>query len=227
MSNFELPDFSAIPDPLAAHRSPPPAPAPPAPAQVELGPTRSTTRRRRLIAVAVGFGWLFLVQLLIGIRSDVPPWIMLLHAGVPTALGALALYLALRPGKVGVGPSVRSVAVFALIATATFAGAALVTPCATQTMGYVEGSLLCGDITVLIAVIPLAIIAWAQRRSFVAGAGYRSALLGASVGLAAAGMQALHCIESDRYHVLFGHGWPVLAMAAAGYLLLRKRLAAG
>jgi hypothetical protein len=227
VSQVDLPDFSAIPDPLAAHGSAqtPATSVAPAPPREAVGPTRSAVIRRRLAAVALGFGWLFLVQVVIGLRSGVPMWIMALHAGVPTALGAVALYLALRPGKVGVGPSARSVITFGVIGAATFSVAALATPCATQTMGYVEGSLLCGDITVLIAIVPLAAIAWAQRGTFVAGAGFRSALLGASVGFAAAGMQALHCIESDRYHVLFGHGWPVIALGLAAYLLLRKKLA--
>ncbi|NUP08795.1 MAG: DUF1109 family protein [Polyangiaceae bacterium] len=226
---FDLADFASIPDPLAKPaRSAPPGPVPaaaPAPvAPSEVGPTRSTLHKRRLIAILVAFSWLFAVQIFIGIRDDVPAWIMVLHVGVPTLLGSVALWLAVQPGRVGLGPSMKAVAGFVVAAAVVFGVASLCTPCLERGLPLVQNSFLCGDWIMGIAIVPLAALAWAQRRSFAAGWGFRSGLLGISVGFTAAGMQALHCAHSDGMHVLLGHGWPVIGMGLLGYFLLRDRL---
>lgn len=225
--SFDLRELASIPDPLEGRIRPASAnesAVVPTPVNAEVGPTRTMLRRRRLFAVVLGFAWLLAIQIAIGIRPDVPGWIMALHVGVPMLLGAIALWLAVHPGPVGLGPSVKSVAAFGVGAALVFGVASLCTPCLESGVVLAESSFLCGDFIMAIAVVPLIAIAWAQRRSWAAGVGFRTALLGSAVGFSAAGMQALHCPHSDGLHVLFGHGWPVVALGLVAYLLLRKKL---
>jgi hypothetical protein len=223
VTGFDLRDLASIPDPLAAQPTPPgrDAAAPPA---AERGPTRKTLRHRRVFAILSVYVWLLAVQVFIGIRNDVPAWIMILHVGVPTLLGSVALWLALRPGRLGLGPSFRAVGSFVAVASVVFGVAALCTPCIEAGLPLLKNSFLCGDWILAIAVVPLFALAWATKRTWAAGAGFRSALLGAAVGFTAAGMQALHCAHSDGMHVLLGHGWPIVVLGAGAYILLRQRL---
>jgi hypothetical protein len=118
----------------------------------------------------------------------------------------------------------RGVAMFTGVAVVVFGVAALCTPCMERGLPLLQNSFLCGDWIMGIAVLPLLGLVWAARRTWAAGAGFRSALLGAAVGFTAAGMQALHCAHSDGLHVLIGHGWPVIALGALAYFLLGNRL---
>lgn len=218
---FDIEELSSIPDPLAVRAAPIAAPVRPS---VAPGPTRSTVRMRRVLSVIFGVAWLVAIQLVIGIRTDLPPLLYFAHVGVPALLGGVAMWIALRPGPAGLGPSVKAMAIFVAVAPVAFAGAALCGPCVEQGLALAESIFLCGDFIIAIAILPLLALVWAQRRTWAAGSGFRSVMLGAAVGFTAAGMQALHCAHSDRYHVLVGHGWPVIFIALLGYFAIRRTM---
>lgn len=216
-------DLDSIPDPLAAYpqaSEPLPALAPPP----QVGPTRATLQRRRLLAVFGSIAWLILIQIIIGIRTDLNLTVRLAHVGVPALLGAIALWLALEPGPSGLGPSWRSVIGFTVLSPFAFVAAALVAPCLEDAATLADGIFFCGDFIMAVGVVPMLALTWAQQRSFAAAAKPRSALLGVSVGFTAAGLQALHCAHSDGIHVLIGHSWPVLLMGLIAGLFLHRQM---
>lgn len=236
MNELDLEALRSIPDPLAATARAPklaavsvdtPRPSP--------GPTRSAIRTRRSLVVAFGLVFLLGIQLVIGVRSDVPFALMFLHVAVPSFLGAAALWLALDPGRAGVGPSIRSTSIFAVVASVVFAASMLLGPIVLGDAGVVHGedssnffekAFLCGDFILALAVVPLVGLAWAQRRTAPSAAGIKSALFGVAAGFTAGGVQALHCAHSDAPHVVLGHGWPVLVMALVAWIALRKTVRA-
>lgn len=212
-------DIGSIPDPLAAH---PQAPLPSAVSPTP-GPTRAVLKRRRLLVVLGSIAWLTVIQIIIGVRMDLPIEVRLAHVGVPALLGAIALWLAFDPGPAGLGPSWRSVVGFAVLSPIAFIAAAFVAPCLEDAATLADGIFFCGDFIMAVGVVPMLALTWAQHRSFAAAAKPRSALLGVSVGFTAAGLQALHCAHSDGIHVLLGHSWPILVMGLIAGLFLQRQ----
>jgi hypothetical protein len=90
------------------------------------------------------------------------------------------------------------------------------------TLGFWLGSLLCMDITLSWAAAPLLLVALSLRRAFPSQAVSRSALVGAAIGLLSGGAINLHCPNVDPWHLLAGHGVPVLAAALLGAGLLAR-----
>jgi len=220
---IDLRDLESIPDPLrAAATVPRPQRALPVPSANDVGPTRSALRSRRVVALLAGALWLLLTPLLWGYRSDIPFEQLALHVALPAALGAAALVLAFSSGKAGLGPGVRPAIALGVAAPLVFIAAALCTPCHESVSEVAWSSFLCGDALLALALLPLGLLAWAQRRTAVAGARYRGVIAGGAIGLVAAGFQALHCVHSDGWHVAFGHGWPIVALGALGGLVVSR-----
>ncbi len=236
MKELDLDALRSIPDPLGATpRAPKLAAVSGEAPRPAAGPTRSVLRRRRTLVVALGLAWLFAIQLVIGIRGDVPFALMFLHVAVPSLLGAGALWLALDPGRAGVGPTIRSTSIFAVVASVVFAASMLLGPAVLGDAGVVQGedssnffekAFLCGDFILALAVVPLIGLAWVQRRTAPSSAGIKSALFGVAAGFTAGGLQALHCAHSDAPHVVLGHGWPVLVMGLVAWIAFRKTVRA-
>jgi hypothetical protein len=218
--SFDLRELDAIPDPLSpARQAGRPSHAAPV---ASPGPTRQTLRNRRVLALFVGLAWLLLTPMLWGYRSNIPPTQIALHIALPTALGVAALVLAFSPGKAGVGPPLKQALVLGVAAPIIFVIAAMSTPCFESPSEVAWSSFLCGDALLALALLPLGVFAWAQRRTAVAGAGFRGVMAGGAIGLVAAGFQALHCVHSDGLHVALGHGWPVIVLGLVGGFLVSR-----
>ena len=83
--------------------------------------------------------------------------------------------------------------------------------------------LVCFDLTVVWAAVPLLAAAVVLRGAFAAGARWRSALLGGAVGLFAGATMNLHCPNVAPAHVVIGHGLAVLLAALLGAFALTHR----
>jgi hypothetical protein len=218
---LDLEAFAAIPDPLGERVSSDPDASP---ERALPGPTRRVLHRRRAFALVFAPLWLLFVQIVIGIRGDLPVPYLVAHVGVPAGLGALAIALALSAGPFGLGPTWRSVGLYAVIAPVVFVASAFVTPAKERGAELAESVVMCGDFIMAAAIIPLFLLIWAQRKTFAAGAGRRSALLGVGVGFLAGAAQVLHCAHDDGLHIAVGHSWPAVAMGLLGGLGLRYLL---
>jgi hypothetical protein len=81
---------------------------------------------------------------------------------------------------------------------------------------------VCLDITLAWAAVPILCAALSLRRAFPSASAWRSALIGSACGLFAGAVMNLHCTNVDRFHMLFGHGIPVLASVLAGGFLMQR-----
>jgi hypothetical protein len=222
----DLSFLKEIPDPLASA----PQPAPPsAPRFASASPVRSSTRRARLLAGGLGVLWLAAHLTVYGLRSDLqrlPPVYLLLQVGLPALLGAASLWLALAPGRLGLGLSISLISGLAVLGPLSFWLLALGVP-APYPAGEIErfwlGSLLCMDITLAWAAAPLLLAALALRRAFPSAALWRSALVGAAVGLLCGAAINLHCANIHQGHLLAGHGVPIVLATLLGGLVVSRR----
>lgn len=183
--------------------------------------------RRRVIALGVVALWLsgaaFGLGLRPGLGSD--PATMVVDVLLPAIFGGFALYLALAPGRLGLGPPAR---------TATWVGVAL--PIAVATLAFVpemmrpwarvedlwHGVMGCGSFIVGLSVIPMLALSFALRRGCPNNAMPRAILVGVSISLLSASALGLHCQEAAGIHVALGHVAPVVLLALASALLLRR-----
>jgi hypothetical protein len=224
----DLSFLKEIPDPLAgASVAPGPAPrfsAPSAP--------RSQTRRRRLAALGISLGWLCTHLVVYGVRADfarLPAEYVALQIILPALIGAASLLLAVAPGKIGLGLTVSVVGGLAVLGPLAFwlCAALLSSPYPAAEAGMQSGrfwlaALVCLDITLAWAAAPLLLAALALRRAFPAGAGWRSGLIGAGLGLLSGAAINLHCSNVNQGHMLLGHGIPILVAALVGGLVVSR-----
>jgi hypothetical protein len=134
--------------------------------------------------------------------------------------------VALASGKLGLGLRIGLISALALLGPASFCLIAMGAPSpyvVPNGAGALLGVLVCFDITVAWAAIPLLLAALSLRGAFAAGSRLRSTLVGAAAGLFAGGTMNLHCPNVSSLHVLLGHGIPVLIAAVAGALFLTFR----
>jgi hypothetical protein len=224
----DLSFLKEIPDPLAGA---PVAPAP-APRFSAPSPPRSQTQRRRVAALGIGIGWLCTHLAVYGIRSDfarLPVEYVALQIVLPAVIGAASLLLAVAPGKLGLGLAVSVVSGFAVLGPLSFwLCAALLNPPypasddLLQTGKFWLGALVCLDITLAWAAAPLLFAALTLRRAFPSGAGWRSGLVGAALGLLSGAAINLHCPNVNQGHMLLGHGIPIVVAALVGGLALSR-----
>jgi len=186
-------------------------------------------RRRRVAALGVSLVWLCCHLALFGLREDssqLPAGYLVAQVGLPLLLGAACLVVALAPGKLGLGLGVSLIVGMALLGPVSFWLLALGVPVPhspdTGAFDFWPGTLLCLDLTLSWAAVPLLLVAVSLRRSFAAHAPGRSALVGAGVGLLSGGTINLHCDNVDRWHMAAGHGAPVLMAAVLGALLVAR-----
>ena len=224
----DLSFLNEIPDPTtgAAPPAPPGATAPPRPPAAS--PTRSMNQRRRAAALGVSLAWLATHLAVYGVRADfqqLPAAYVAAQIALPFAFGAASLLVAVAPGRLGLGLGIGVVAGLALLGPLSFwlLAAAMPPPFAADSArGFWLGSLLCLDITLAWAAAPLLLAALALRRAFPASAGWRSALVGASLGLLSGAAINLHCPNTDPAHLLAGHGVPVVVAALVGAFVVAR-----
>ena len=223
----DLSVLKEIPDPLADAPAPMESPLP-LPRFIGAAPVRRETRGRRAAALAVSLAWLSTHLVVYGIRNDfarLPAEYLALQIALPALLGAGSLLLAVAPGKLGLGLSAGIVTSLAVLGPLSFGLVALgVRAPAAAVSGddFWLGSLVCLDITLAWVAAPLLLAAWTLRRAFPAVAGWRSALVGAALGLLSGAAINLHCPSADPAHLLAGHGVPIVVATLVGGLVLSR-----
>jgi hypothetical protein len=221
----QLAPFGEIPDPLATAAAKPPALRIP---ELVPSPDRAVARKRRLLALLGSFAWLAVHFAVFGVRSDLgqlPPLYTVAQILLPFTVGALALIVALGSGRLGLGMSVGLVSALAILGPALFALIAVGAPLPSElpASATLVGILICFDITLAWAAVPLLFAALALGGAFPSAALWRSALVGAGAGLFAGAMMNLHCQNAAPFHMVLGHGLPVVLATLAGALLLTLR----
>jgi hypothetical protein len=215
--------FDEIPDPAA-----PASPVPPVRLPSLAGtPTRRVVQGRRVAALVGGLSWLGAHLAVYGIRTDLaelPSLYSAVQIGLPVLLGTGSLVLALGAGRVGLGLKIGLVSTLAILGPASFCVLAFGAPSPrVPEPGTLIDTLLCFDITVAWVAVPLLCAALTLRGAFAAGARWRSALVGAGIGLFAGATMNLHCPNVAPEHMLLGHGLAVVAAAVLGALALVLR----
>jgi len=132
----------------------------------------------------------------------------------------------LGSGKLGLGWKIGLVSALAVLGPLTFCLIALGAPVPRELAHDADsllGIFVCFDITVAWAAVPLLLAALSLRGAFAGGARWRSALVGAGIGLSAGATMNLHCPNVASPHVLFGHGLPVVVATLLGAAVLTYR----
>jgi hypothetical protein len=215
-----------IPEPAGEDAGPLPRPRGP---ESGAAPERATVRKRRLIALAGSVAWVGTHLAVYGVRSDfddLSPLYLLAQVFLPLAFAIVSLMVALAPGRLGLGMRIGLIGALALLGPATFCLIAFAAPLpyvAPDGAAALLGILICFDITVAWAALPLLLAVLSLRGAFASGSRLRSALVGAAAGLFAGATMNLHCPNVSSLHVLLGHGLPVVIAAAAGAVFLARR----
>lgn len=213
--------IDAIPDPAARAAQ---APAPPATVPAERSPTRDERRARARLVIAGAGAWLVVALIAIGVRHDIgSPLVLLpLAAWAITIVAGLAILL--RPGQRGLPPAIRAVQHALWIVPAIYVAVVMVVgehtggpPFGWET---VRG---CLGLANLAALGPLAAAVILMRGSFLSGAGWRGAAVGALAGLAGSLGAHAHCPVGSLDHLLAAHGPPIVIAAGLGALFGRMR----
>jgi hypothetical protein len=205
--NDDLP-FADIPDPAASLELGP-SPVRPPPER----PTRAEMRTRGRAALALAVAWLAAELAWFGARGDfsrLPGSYLIAMVWAPLAAAALSLMLALARGKRGVGARASHVAA----ATVGVQGALL--------LAILAFSHAIPDVTLGFALLPMLAAGIALRRAFVALSGWRSALVGASAGLAGTALVNLHCDRVGVTHLVLGHLGAAVVVTIVGAVLLSR-----
>jgi hypothetical protein len=196
---------------------------------LEGSPARDTVRKRRIAALAGSAAWLLTHLAVYGIRTDfqgLPPPYVAAQILLPFLVAVASLFAALSYGKLGLGARIGLITALALLGPLAFCLVALGAPIphvADSDESSVLGILVCFDITVAWTAVPLLCAALVLPGAFAAGVGWRSALVGASIGLFAGATMNLHCPNAAPLHVLMGHGIPVIVATLLGALVLGYR----
>ena len=212
-----------IPDPIAGDGGARPVHLP----VLSEAPTRQVVRRRRALALIGGVSWLGAHLAVYGIRTDLaalPVPYVVAQIALPAMLATASLIVALGPGKLGLGAKIGLISTLAVVGPASFCVIALGAPVPrTSEPGTFVDTFLCFDITIAGVAVPLLCAAITLRGAFAAGARWRSALVGAGIGLLAGATMNLHCPNVAPAHMLLGHGVAVVVAAALGALALVLR----
>jgi hypothetical protein len=217
--DFDIERLAEIPDPFAGDAGTPVLRPDGSPSVVSA--TRSRVKTLRMVAAAAAIayevGWLAIA----GLRPDlhsVPASAVAAGIVVPLAAVALAWAAVTRRGMT-VFPNVWPAAwvaapplVFGLLTLLLFPMAAEGTP-------FWGGALQCMTKTMILTVGPLAFVAWAYRRAFVAASQWRSAALGVACGGLSAATICLACPNQTALHILVGHGTAMIVGGIVGGLL--------
>ncbi len=218
--------FGDIPEP-----SPAAGGSSPALRLLELGasPARALVRKRRQAALSGSAAWLLTHLAVYGIRTDfhgLPPLYVAAQILLPFLFAVASLYAALSYGKLGLGLKIGLVSGLTVLGPLAFCLIAFGAPVPHATgpgAASPLGILVCFDITVAWTLLPLLCAALTLPGAFASGARWRSALLGAALGLFAGATMNLHCPNVAPLHVLMGHGLPVIVATVLGALVLGYR----
>ncbi len=181
-----------------------------------------------MLALGLSLLWVAAHLTIYGLRGDLqrlPALYLSLQVGLPALLGALSLWAALAPGRLGLGLKVSALSALALLGPLTFwlLAAALPAPYPdSPPPSFWLSALLCMDITLAWAAAPLLLAALALRRAFPSAALWRSALVGAAVGLLCGAAINLHCARGTSSHLLVGHGLPIALATLLGGLVVSR-----
>lgn len=192
-------------------------------------PARTVVQQRRVLALVASVAWLGAHLVVYGVRPDLrqlPALYVAAQIALPFLTALVSVFVGLASGKLGLGLRVGLVSVLTVLGPTAFALIALGAPVPSVVpdgAGSLIGMLVCFDITVAWAAVPLLFAALAYRGAFPAAARWRSALVGAGAGLFAGAVMNLHCPNLAPAHMLFGHGLPVILATLAGALLLARR----
>lgn len=194
----------------------------------ERAPDRLQMQRRRRNALVLSGGWLLSHLAVFGLRQDLrqlSSTYLLAQVGLPFALASASLYVATRPGRLGLGLSWAVVATLAVLGPVSFWVAGVLTPVPYATTADNQpwlGALVCSDIMLAWMSAPLFAAAFALRGAFAAAAVWRSALVGASVGLLSGVTINLHCSNVHPFHLAVGHGVPVVLGCIIGAFVVTR-----
>jgi hypothetical protein len=213
----EIPDPAALASPRAPLRLP----------SLAQAPTRQVVQGRRVAALVGGLSWLGVHLAVYGIRTDMkelPFMYVAAQIVLPVLLATGSLVVALGSGKLGLGLKIGLVSTLAILGPASFCVIALGAPVPyVGDPGTFVDTVLCFDITVAWVAVPLLCAAITLRGAFAAGARWRSALVGAGIGLFAGATMNLHCPNVSPTHMLLGHGLAIVIAATLGALALALR----
>lgn len=218
--------FGEIPDPNAALR---PVRTPLRVPERDVSPARDSVQKRRRAAFAGSAAWLLTHLIVYGVRSDFRglPWLYVAaQVLLPFLVASASLFAALAYGKLGLGAKIGLVSGLVLLGPAAFCLVALGAPLphvAESDESSLLGILVCFDITVAWTAVPLLCAALALPGAFATGVRWRSALVGAAIGLFAGATMNLHCPNAAPLHVLTGHGLPVIVATILGAVVLGYR----
>ena len=223
--DFDLGRLQEIPDPLAGRsvvvQQPVRLPSEPA-------PVRRQVRARRIAALVLSLGWVLGHLAVVGLRPDaaeLTSGFLLIEVALPLALAAAAMFVALRPGSLGLGGGLRSISTTMVLVPVAFASLALLGPVLLVEPlqdSSLLGSIPCHRTVLLWSTLPLLLAAVTLRRTFPVGALWRAALVGTSTGLLGGAAINLHCPNADPTHVLLGHAAPALITTLVGALVVAR-----
>lgn len=172
-------------------------------------PTRRATHTRRLAAVAAALAVESAIIMFLGLRP--PAELQLSRVMFGVALPLLGATLAL--GVVSATLRTRKAAwVVGAVATSMFALSCVLA--SGPGSSSLRGIVVCGILTIVLSIIPIATAVWAMRFAFATAVTAKTVAVGAACGIVAAAFIRLHCDNDDNWHVLMGHGAAV-AFAAA------------
>jgi hypothetical protein len=218
--------FSEIPDPSPLQEAAPPLLRLP---ELLPSPERSRVRKHRLAALTCSVAWLFTHLVFYGIRTDfhgLPVLYVAAQILLPFGVAVASLFVALSYGKLGLGARIGLVSGLAVLGPLAFCLVAFGAPVpyvADSDASSLRGNLVCFDITVAWAAVPLLCAGLTLPGAFASGVRWRSALVGAAIGLFAGATMNLHCPNVAPLHVLMGHGLPVIVATILGAVVLGYR----
>lgn len=231
----ELVDLAEIPDPFAdelATLDAMPKLPPPDLASLPPSPSRERLLSRRLGMLLIALAIVTAAVLVMKLRGDLATGS---RAGFFVALlgplggGALALVVALKGGRTGLGPSRGALVGAAAIAVLSFVIAAALGTQLTAGAGGIgvvgeppwRANLVCATLGLVLGSVPFVLALAALRGAFAVVTRLRAALVGLACGGVAAAALHAHCPYDGLVHVLVGHGFAMLVGAAVAAALAR------
>ncbi len=223
-----VPDFSDVPDiPDAASRLRELPAELSSRTRLVSAPTRSDVQRRRWIALGVVAFWALAQIGALGVRFDfskLPMSYIGLTFLLPLVLGIVGLAAAVQPGRAGLGAGRQWLVALILLGPLSVIGTALLLP--EPYAGGIAGDrasiFTCGNLALGWAAVPITAAALALRGAFVAGAVWRSALVGTACGLGAALAAQVRCPVTGALHIVLAHGGVVVSSVLLGAFVLTR-----
>jgi hypothetical protein len=168
----------------------------------------------RAAAVVAALGCDAVLVSMMGLRSGHGIGATVLLGGVVLPGLAAGITLAVVQGSASRKPRIVAVLIASLIA---FVLTTLLTSAAGDES--IAGMVRCVIGTSMMIAGPAMLAIASMRRTFVSGAGWRTAALGLGSGLIGAAATRLHCPNDAVAHVLVSHGLPVLLAAGTAVVL--------